>query len=482
MKIVLFHPRGFASDPQARRLHHLACTMPPIGLASIAAVLRRAGHRVAILDAALFSSVTNEQWALRIAAEAPDLVGFSAITASFLDAYDVARRVKERDHRIRTVFGGPHVSWGKEKILSRFACVDLVIAGEGEHSFCKLADGAPLGDVEGLYFRNGTGVEHGPPPVGCDLDTLPFPAYDLLEGFPNRYLMPLFSYPRHPGANVISSRGCIYQCSYCDRSVFGRSFRFNSPEYTAGLVEALATDYGVRHINFYDDLFTLNADRVQRLCGLLSQGRRSHRIRFNCIVRLGHIDDNLIRLLKDAGCFMVNVGIESGDQSILDKHKCGLTLETIRTDINRIAASGIYVKGLFMIGFPGETVASIARTRDFALSLPLAAANLTAFTPFPGAPITQDIAALGSFDDDWPKMDCEHFVFVPHEIGSREVLVSQYKAFVKAFYQRRQMRPFYRAMLFRSPHSYLRLVRHGLTFASYARGVNAPDAPKVAAP
>jgi radical SAM superfamily enzyme YgiQ (UPF0313 family) len=470
MKIVLFHPRGFSQDPRARRLHNLACTMPPIGLASIAAVLRGAGHEVAIFDAALFPNETNEQWAGRIAALNPDYAGFSAITASFLDACDVARRVKEKRDRTAIVFGGPHVSWGKDRILSRFPALDFVIAGEGEHSFRKLADGAPHREIEGMYFRNGHDIEHGPTQTGCDMDGLPFPAYDLLAGFPKKYLMPLFSYPRHPGANVISSRGCMYQCSYCDRSVFGKSFRFNSPGYTAGLVAKLAQDFHVRHINFYDDLFTLNRERVGRLCELLVNGRR--RVSFNCIVRLGHIDDGLLDMLKRAGCFMVNVGIESGDQAILDKHKSGMTLDTVRSDINRIAKSGILVKGLFMMGFPGETAESIKRTRDFALSLPLAAANITAFTPFPGAPITGDITSYGEFDDDWSKMDCEHFVFVPKEIGSRPFLEEQYREFIKEFYQRAQMRRMYRSMLFRSPHSYARLVKHGLTFLSYAWRMN----------
>lgn len=454
--------------------------MPPIGLASIAAVLRQAGHDVTILDAALVPSVSNGQWADRITAKQPDFVGFSAITASFCDAYDVARLVKERSDRTATVFGGPHVSWGKECILSRFPAIDFVIAGEGEFAFKKLVDGQQPRNIGGLYFRNGSAIEHGPQATACDMDDLPFPAYDLCGGFPKRYLMPLFSYPRHPGANVISSRGCLYQCSYCDRSVFGRSFRFNSPDYTAALVSMLSADFGVRHVNFYDDLFTLNRERVERLCGLLVKEKKQ--TSFNCIVRLGHIDDGLVRLLKVAGCFMVNVGIESGDQAILDKHKCGMTLETIRRDVETIARAGLYVKGLFVMGFPGETVESIARTRDFALSLPLAAANITAFTPFPGAPIASDIADLGEFDDDWSKMDCEHFVFVPKEIGARHVLESQYKVFIKGFYQRKQMRSIYRAMLVRSPHSYVRLVKHGAAFLTYARGMNESDAPKDAAP
>jgi anaerobic magnesium-protoporphyrin IX monomethyl ester cyclase len=470
MKIILFNPRGFTLDKKARQLHHIACVMPPIGLASIAAVLRNAGHAVTIFDAALDIVVSNEEWVRRILLHQPDMVGFSAVTSAFLDAYEVAKIVKRKNDRTAVVFGGVHVSWGKERILEKFPEIDFAIAGEGEYSMLKLANGVPHSQIEGLYFRNGTAIEHGPGPAMCDMDKLPYPAYDLLNGFPKRYLMPLFSYPRHPGANIISSRGCVYQCSYCDRSVFGKGFRFNSPEYTFGLISYLAKDFGVRHVNFYDDLFTLNRDRVARLCGLLMKS--GVRMSFNCIVRLGHIDDELIRLLKGAGCFMVNVGIESGEQAILDRHKSGLTLEVIRRDIEKLTRGGLYVKGLFMMGFPGENEASIVKTRDFALSLPLKDGNITAFTPFPGAPITADIRSLGEFDDDWQKMDCEHFVFVPKEIGSRETLEHHYREFIKGFYQRKYMRKIYRRMLFESPHSYFRLIKNGAAFFSYALSMN----------
>ena len=475
MKIVLFNPRGFVLDPKSRRLHQIACVMPPIGLASIAAVLRNAGHSVTIFDAALDIEISNDDWAQRILSHQPGMVGFSAITSAFLDACEVARFVKRNNGKTAVVFGGVHASWGKERILEQFPEIDFSIAGEGEYSMLKLANGVLHSQIEGLYFRNGAAIQHGPDPAMCDMDNLPYPAYDLLTGFPKRYLMPLFSYPHHPGANIISSRGCVYQCSYCDRSVFGKGFRFNSPEYTFGLISYLTKDFGVRHVNFYDDLFTLNRERVARLCGLLMKS--GQRTSFSCIVRLGHIDDELIRLLKSAGCFMVNVGIESGDQPILDRHKSGLTLEVIRRDVEKLVNGGLYVKGLFMMGFPGENEASIVKTRDFALSLPLKDANITAFTPFPGAPITPEIRTLGEFDDDWQKMDCEHFVFVPKEIASRETLERHYREFIKGFYQRKYMRKIYYRMLFESPHSYLRLIKNSAAFVSYAFSMNKRSRP-----
>lgn len=471
MKIILFHPRGFTLQSRKKSIRSLACIMPPVGILSIAAVLKKAGHDVTVFDGALDESITNAQWAARMAALRPAMVGFSATTSAFTDGYDVCKRLKEIAPKITTVFGGVHVSWGKGLIVRDFPAIDLVVAGEGENAMALLAAGENPAAVGGVWYRSGTqqcqgSAEHSQ----LEMDSLPFPAYDMLPGFPQRYLMPLFSYPRHPGANIISSRGCVYQCSYCDRSVFGRSFRWNSPEYTFEQIKWLLQDFNVRHINFYDDLFTMNRARVEKLCGLLIAMRP--RITFNCIVRVGHIDPELIKLLKRAGCFMVSVGIESGDQALLDNHKESLSIETIRRDIAFLHQSGLWVKGLFMMGLPGETEASIIRTREFACSLPLKDANLTAFTPFPGAPITETINELGSFDNVWEKLDCMNFVFVSKEIGNVEILKRNYAEFYRSFYNRSFMRKqVYPRMLIQSPHSVWRFVKGLPSFLSFAKAL-----------
>jgi radical SAM superfamily enzyme YgiQ (UPF0313 family) len=411
--------------------------------------------------------LTNRALADRIVAYHPDLVGFSATTSGFDDAYDCCRIVKELSPPAKTVFGGVHASWGKGQLLEAHPAIDYLVAGEGEEVLRLLAEGDT--DCDRLYFRGNGTVTSGTREVApVNLDDLPYPAYDLLEGFPRRYLLPLFSYPRHPGATVISSRGCVYQCSYCDRSVFGKSFRWNSPEYTFGQVEWLYREFGVRHVNFYDDLFTLNRGRVATLCELLAAARLP--VSFNCIVRIGHIDTELITLLKRGGCFMVSVGIESGDQSFLDSHKDGLNLETVRRDIELLHRNGLWVKGLFMMGFPGETERTINATREFALSLPLKDANMTAFTPFPGAPVTATIGEYGLFDNDWSKCDCEQFVFVPKDISSRQLLEREQAVFYRRFYSRPFMRyHVYPKLFLQSPHSVWRLVRHAGAFLGFRR-------------
>lgn len=467
MKIVLFHPRGYEFVPGKRAINAIACVMPPIGLASIAAVLEKAGHTVDIIDGALDAHLSNSELAQQILENQPDFVGFSAVTVAFNDAYDVCQKIKGANASVKTVFGGVHASWGKGELLAKFDAIDFIIAGEGEYAFLALIDGEELPAT--VYYRQGNQIIQGSGPIEpCIMDNLPFPAYHLLKGFPKRYLMPLFGYPKHPGANIISSRGCVYRCSYCDRSVFGKSFRWNSPEYTFQQIEMLYRDFGVRHINFYDDLFTLNRSRVETLCDRLHSSKLP--ITFNCIVRVGHIDPDLIKILKRGGCWMVSVGIESGDQMILDSHKEGLSIETIRRDVELLHKSKLWVKGLFMMGFPGETEEAIIKTRKFACSLPLKDANLTAFTPFPGAPITKDIDTMGENDDDWSKMDCVNFVFTPETVRSRDILEYHYKLFFREFYNRPFMRKtVYPAMLLQSSHSFIRLIRNAFDFIKYLR-------------
>ena len=459
MKVLLFYSRGYRHVAGKHRINSLACVMPPIGLLSIAAVLRKAGIDVIMLDGALLHNVNNEKWTKKIIDINPDFLGVTATTAAFNDVNDLCEKIKLANDRIKIVLGGVHASCHYRKIIANYPSFDYVVAGEGEQAFLEIIKGVNLETIEGLsYHLNGEIVINKKRTSLMDLDDLPFPAYDLLPGFPNKYLMPLFNYKRFPGVNIISSRGCIYKCSYCDRSVYGSSFRFNSPKYTVELIKWLYFNYGVRHFNFYDDLFTLNRQRVIEFCGLLK--KLNLKLSYNCIVRFGHIDKELIRILKESGCWLVSVGIETAEQDLLDRHKGGkLTIGEIRSGVKMLHDAGLWVKGLFMIGLPGETEEAIIRTRKFALSLPLKEANITAFTPFGGAPITKNINDYGSFDPNEDKMDCMNFVFIPKEIKDKQTLEYHYGRFYKEFYQRFYMFiKVYPRLLFESPHSFYRLL------------------------
>lgn len=476
--LVLVHPAGSNWMPGKRDVSATANRMAPLGLLSIVAYLEQRGLSVAVFDCLGPSAERDPEATVRkiLAHDAP-LVGFASTTAGFLDGHDLAMRLKAIRPEIRTVFGGVHVSALGGTLLEQFPAIDCLCLGEGEQTLFALTSGTPPEQIDGLVFRDHGVVITNPPrqPIE-DLDSLPFPAYERLEGFPHGYDLPLFSYIKPPGATMITSRGCPYQCSYCDRSVFKRSYRFNSAEYIYEHMAYLRQRFEVRHLNIYDDLFTLQRSRIESLCALLID--RPLGVQFNCAVRVGHADDALLRLLKRAGCLMVSIGIESGDPGLLATHKPGVYLDEVRDTVRRLHAIGLRVKGLFMMGLPGETEASIERTSDFALSLGLDDMNMTKFTPFHGAPIWPTLGEAGELREDWRLMNCLNFVFRPAGIATWEQLDQLYNTHVKRFYSDPGWRRRFRGRVWEHRYSLLRLIAHLPDFLSAMRDFE----PKPAAP
>jgi anaerobic magnesium-protoporphyrin IX monomethyl ester cyclase len=454
--ILLVHPLGYTATAAADDVARLTNIMPPIGLISIAAWLDQQGFETTVVDCyAKPGSQGRIQDILQN--QRPQFLGLSCTTSSFLDGVQMAEWAKTIVPSIQTVMGGPHISALKAESLRGYPALDFGIAGEGEETFAELAAGGwkNPGTVEGLIWRDpkGTPQFNGPRKTLLELDHLPFPAYEKLDGYPSAYTLPIFNYPRAPNSSCVSSRGCPYACSYCDRSVFGASFRFNSASYMIAHICHLKEKFGVRHINFYDDQFTFNRQRIEEFCNELI--KRKLGITYNCAARAEHLDENLLRLMKKSGCWMISLGIETGDQELLEKHRQRPDVDLLAERIHMIHRAGIRMKGLFMMGLPGETEESIQRSMDYAFSLPIDDINLAKFTPFPGAPLYAGIHELGTFDEDWPKLDCMHFQFIPNGM-TREQLDKLFTAFYKRHFMRPRVLAGYASMIWKSPDSWKR--------------------------
>jgi radical SAM superfamily enzyme YgiQ (UPF0313 family) len=433
-RIVLVHPRGSNWLKGSRDIVASANRMVPHGILSIAAWLLKEGHEVFIHDClGPFASSDFQTNIHEILDYQADYIGFSATTSSFPDAARMAAAIKKTNSKVITVCGGVHCSALGGVLLRDYPAFDFLIQGEGEITLAELVLGGNPADIKGLVWRNQNEIVENPArELIPDLDILPFPAYEKLKGFPKGYNLPLFSYAKFPGTSMVTSRGCLFQCSYCDRSVFKKGFRYNSAQYIYNHLQYLNQKFGIRHVNIYDDLFTTDENRIVTLCDMLT--RNPIDIQFNCALRVGFAPDKLLKMLKNAGCLMVSLGIESADPELLKKHKAGVTVEAIKDTIARIQSAGLRAKGLFMMGLPGETVESIRWTSDLVLSLDLDDMNMAKFTPFPGAPLWKTIREEGTLDDDWEQMNCLNFVFVPKTIGSKEVLDQLYNEHVKRFY------------------------------------------------
>jgi len=460
MKIVLVHPAGSNWVPGQKDITPVANRMAPLGLLSMAAWLEKHGHRVWVYDCLGWDRLRPHAAIVRdILSFQPDLVGFSATTSGFLDGYDLAAAIKQQQPDVQTIFGGVHISAIGAPLLKKFPAIDYLCMGEGEVTLAELADGGQPAAVDGLIWRdNDTIVTNPARRLLPDLDQLPFPAYEKLPGFPKRYHLPLFSYIHPPGATMVTSRGCPYQCSYCDRSVFKQGYRYNSAAYIYAHLHYLRDRFGIRHVNIYDDLFTAHRKRIVDLCTLLAS--KPLGLQFNCAVRAGHADDDLLYMLKAAGCLQVSLGIESGDMDLMDRHKPGVRLEDVRHTVRRIQNCGLRAKGLFMMGLPGETEASIRTTSDFIMDLELDDMNMSKFTPFHGAPAWQGLQAFGTLQEDWRQMNCLNFVFVPRAIASREALDELYNQHVKRFYSSPGWRKKFRRRFWEHRWSLWHLIRH----------------------
>lgn len=467
--ILLIHPLGYSLDAAKRDISRMANIMPPLGIASIAAYLEKRRIKCSIVDC--FACPDSDSLIRDyIIDQKPAFIGISCTTSSFYDGVRISKLVKSINRDIKVIFGGPHASALKTEVLQDSPVIDFVVVGEGEETLAELIenDGNPSPFIQGIAYRDRSGkaVFTGYRKKGIELDSLPFPAYEKLKGYPGAYKLPIFNYPKVPNSSCISSRGCPYNCSYCDRSVFRRSFRFNSAQYMYEHLSYLKKRFGIRHINFYDDLFTFKRKRVEDFTNMMINGPLQ--MTFNCAVRAEHIDLDLLRQMKAAGCWMVSLGIETGDENLLAQHRQHANLKMLAEKIRLIKKAGIRTKGLLMMGLPGETESSIQKSMDYVFSLPIDDFNLAKFTPFPGSPVYENIHKMGEFDEDWEKMDCMHFLFVPKGI-TKERMEKLFIEFYKSHFTRPKVLLGYIAMLWRSPDSWLRFLKNAVNFIRFAR-------------
>jgi radical SAM superfamily enzyme YgiQ (UPF0313 family) len=416
-----------------------ASTEPSFGLLCLAAVARRAGFPVAIVEASSLG-LSPSSAADAILATAPDVVGLSATTLGIVPAAELAAELKRRRPDIVTLIGGCHVTALPEETLRAFPAFDLAVLREGEDTLVDVLERmerssrqTPSG-VPGTAERDGEDVCLNPdrPPLR-DLDSLPLPAWDLLDGFPRLFRPSPGRIRRWPCASVVLTRGCPNQCTFCDRSVFGRSCRGYSPAYAVRLLTDLHERHGVREVLIEDDTFIIRKDKVREFCELLIRERLD--ISWSCLGRANLVEVDLLRLMRRAGCWHISYGIESGDPGILRQVQKNLDLDQIRRAIAASRAAGLRTKGFFMVGFPGETPATLEATRRLVRALPLDDISVMQLTPFPGSALYTEAETAGAFDRDWTKMNALNTVFVPKGV-TRDELDRARGGILRAFYSR----------------------------------------------
>jgi len=441
----------------------VGATLPHLGLLMLGAVLCKAGHEVRIIDASA-QGLAYEQTLEKAKKFKPHIIALTAVTPSIIKTVKLAEMMNKAFPTVPIVIGGPHFTAVPEQTLLDYPVFDYGVVGEGENTLTELvetlsADKTPL-DVSGVVFReNGKVILGAPRSVIKDLDSLPFPAWDLLDGFPRHYHPALFKYKKLPSTHLISARGCPNKCIFCDTSVFSRQIRFHSAEYVLEMIGWLVKDFGLREIIFEDDQFLIKKGRVAEICeGLL---KANWGISWCCSGRVNSVNDiELLKLMKRSGCWQVSYGIESGSQEILDFAKKGTTIAQTVNAVRLTNEAGILSKGyfiFFIFGLPRETEQSMRNTINFAKSIPLNDMSAFILTPFPGSEMFDIAEQHGTVEKDFEKMNLLDVVYVPNGL-SKEKLLKYQRKFMIEFYMRPRIIGNYLLRLLFNPLNVIRMV------------------------
>lgn len=423
--------------------------LPPLGIASLAAYLLEKGFSVEILDP-LMTGINDEQVGTYVKEKNPKIIGISCLTPTYKKAKEYVKIIRNTCPDTLIILGGHHSTlFGSEAIKEEDLPVDLLVYGEGELTLAELMEffkkneydrkailkqTEKLQNIQGLIFKaGGKVIKTQPRPLIENIDMLPFPARHLL---PMKQYVPLpIEYKRLPVVNMMISRGCPFNCTYCStHAAFGWKVRIRSPEKVIEEIKKVIKEYGARQISFWDDVLTINHEWLTKICDSIINEKLD--IVWNCYAHVNTINEQILKKMKEAGCFCIWYGIEAGDEELLKIINKKTTLESIRKAIKLTQQQGIEVRGLFMLGLPGETPELAQKTIDFAKELDCDYAQFSITTPHVGTQLFEDAKKYGSLNVDFSKFTQHEAVFVPYGYKDKEEIKKMQKKAMRQFYLR----------------------------------------------
>ena len=438
MKVLFINP-PIASRKRGKSLvARLFYNSMPLGLGYLAAVAQRQGHEARIIDAAV-ELLTMDRLVEQVAEFAPDIIGITGLTTSWISTVQTLEVMRKRFPRAVLLAGGPHLSAWKEEALRNLP-VDAGIIGEGELPFADILmaveNGRSLENIEGLLLPAGGGefAMHGEKRYVEKLDDLPFPARHLFKI--NLYKPIPADYRDLPKIPMISSRGCPFGCIFCDKGVFSRRYRSLSAERTVDEMQHCIKQHGARGIAFLDSTFGSDRRRAETICHEIIA--RKIKTDWTCTLRADSVDEDQLRLFKQAGCWRARLGIETGDPEIMEVICKGESLEHIRKAAVAGDKAGLQLKAFFMVGHFKETPESIRRSIAFAKSLPLMEVTVQINTPMKNTVQGESWYEYGTLETEDRLTDSSFWepVFVPFGMTKKQLVKWQNR-----FYRSFMLRP-----------------------------------------
>jgi anaerobic magnesium-protoporphyrin IX monomethyl ester cyclase len=397
MKILLAHGYYLANDLNERKFMK---PYPPLGLLYISSALKKAGHTVQVFDSTFRSPADYRN---ELAGFEPELVGLYANIITREAVLEMLGVTRELGYP--AIVGGPDPTGDGDAYLQ--AGILAVVRGEGEQTATELVGhlerngmDSDSSAIPGLFLlRNGSTVDTGARERVSTLDELDHPdrgAIDL-----NQYLEAWRNHHGYSSVNLITTRGCPYHCTWCSREIFGNGVRQRSTENVLEELEMITAEYQPEQIWFSDDVLTLNKKWTLELTSEMK--KRGLTTRFECLSRVDRVDAEILQGLKDAGCFRVWYGAESGSEKMVKAMGKGFTVEQVKESVALTMKTGIEVGLFILIGYPGETVFDLLKTMGMIRELkPDYCGGSVAF-PIKGTPFYDDVRHLLSEDYAWSR-------------------------------------------------------------------------------
>jgi radical SAM superfamily enzyme YgiQ (UPF0313 family) len=380
--------------------------VPPMGILHIAAELQKQGVEAHVLDAEI-EGLTVKEMVKRILDVDPDLIGFSIMTPQLHQALEASVYLKQARPKMIVVLGGAHISSTHDDTFSFADCFDFAVDGEGEQTMLEIVDRLEKGGqlphclegIDGVIYRreDGVVVRNSPRMWLKELDQLSRIDYDMLDV--SKYRIPTL--PGPPVVGMMISRGCPFKCTYCDApTTTGKKIRFHSPERAADDIRYYQRRYGVKAFSFRDSTFTANRKWVLPFCEaiLRSEGPPVY---WRCNTRVDVVDDEMLALMRRAGCYTINFGVESGHPQILKNIRKDVAIEKIYKAHELTRKHGIRTYTTFLVGSIGETKETIKTTMKVAEEIRPSLAMYFVTIAYPGTQLYDEAVAQNLVEPRW---------------------------------------------------------------------------------
>lgn len=390
----------------------------PIGLALLASILKQKGHTVSTIELP-YHSVDEAVHLIKL--QCPDVVGASCWTGTHLLLTTLAEQVKKSRPETRFVFGGHHATMFWNQLLVNYPQLDAVIIGEGEESFPALLEAWESGTVceaAGVAFRGSDGIQHtGPPQRLLNIDHYPFPDYESFRLARDTGSEVRYGAVKRNGkeyrTHLLASRGCPFKCTFCADTAFYNRPVSRDPKLVADEIELLNVEYGVGLFEFTDMTFALAPKRTEALCQEILD--RELNISWQAMSRASAVSASLLQLMKEAGCYSIAYGVETGSPELLQRIKKGVSRSEIVEAFKTTQSVGLSTLMLLMVGNPGESESTIRDTVDLIYETRPTQIDPCIYQVYPESQTYKTLKADGYIDDDYwlthdvaPYYDGEH--------------------------------------------------------------------------